>query len=336
MNDFGKFLKYKCKTLAALFVFAVIFAASFYFCGLPLKAVYYPAALCLLIGTVYLIIGYFSARRKNRRLALIEEHEAEIIEEMPSPDSWNEESYQEMIRMLHEKQKRISRQEADKYSNMVDYYTIWAHQIKTPIAAMHLELQGEDQDSARRLQAELKRIESYVNMVMTFLRLDSESTDYIFREYSLDDIIRPVIRSFSSDFINKKLRLEYSETGRRVVTDEKWLAFVIEQVLSNAVKYTKAGSISIFADESGSLCIKDTGIGIAVEDLPRIFENGYTGFNGRADKKASGIGLYLCRRICDDLNHGISAESEIGEGTTIKIDMSARDSTAVSVKENLQ
>ncbi len=145
-----------------------------------------------------------------------------------------------------------------------------------------------------------------------------------------------MIRSFSSDFINKKLRLEYSETGRRVVTDEKWLAFVIEQVLSNAVKYTKAGSISIFADESGSLCIKDTGIGIAVEDLPRIFENGYTGFNGRADKKASGIGLYLCRRICDDLNHGISAESEIGEGTTIKIDMSARDSTAVSVKENLQ
>ena len=110
----------------------------------------------------------------------------------------------------------------------------------------------------------------------------------------------------------------------KVVTDEKWLLFVIEQVLSNSLKYTKQGSISVFVNDNQELCIKDTGIGIAPEDLPRIFENGYTGCNGRNDKKASGIGLYLCKRICKNLGHEITASSVLGKGTTIKINLNQK------------
>ena len=157
---------------------------------------------------------------------------------------------------------------------------------------------------------------------MMFLRLDSDSTDYVIREYDLDAIVRQAVRKFAGEFIARKIQLVYEPVNTKVITDEKWLSFVVEQVLSNALKYTSAGSISIFLETPKTLCIRDTGMGIAPEDLPRIFEKGYTGYHGRADKKASGIGLYLCRRICNNLGHKISAKSTPDKGTTIRVDLS--------------
>ena len=203
---------------------------------------------------------------------------------------------------------------------MVDDYTKLEQQIKTPIASMHLILQKQDSEDSRRLRMELMRVEQYVEMVLCFLRLDSDSTDYVLKEYRLDDIIRPAIRKFAPQFIMKKLALVYDTIDRRVLTDEKWLGFVVEQVLSNAVKYTESGKVKISC-EGSKIIISDTGIGIAAEDLPRIFDKGYTGFNGRMDRRASGIGLYLCRRICNNLGHSITAESVPGQGTTIAIEL---------------
>ena len=204
---------------------------------------------------------------------------------------------------------------------MIDYYTVWAHQIKTPIAAMRLTLQNEDTPLTRKLTNDLYRIEQYVEMVLTFLRLNSDSTDYVFKEYDLDNIVKSAVKKFSSEFIGRKLRLIYDPLNTSVITDEKWLSFVIEQVLSNALKYTPSGSITISLVGEKTLRIEDTGIGIAPSDLPRIFENGYTGFNGRTDKKASGIGLYLCRRVCNNLGHTITANSTVDMGTAIDIDL---------------
>lgn len=158
-------------------------------------------------------------------------------------------------------------------------------------------------------------------MVLTFLRLDSGSTDYVIKEYDLDKIVKQAVRKFSSDFIGRKLRLVYEPLNTTVITDEKWLGFVFEQVLSNALKYTPAGSITITLENEKTLRIRNTGIGIAPEDLPRIFENGYTGYNGRIDKKASGIGLYLCKRVCSNLGHTITARSVVDVGTIIDIDL---------------
>ena len=105
------------------------------------------------------------------------------------------------------------------------------------------------------------------------------------------------------------------------MTDEKWLSFVIEQILSNALKYTREGSVTIYVREPKTLCIEDTGIGIAKSDLPRVFEKGYTGYNGRTDKRASGLGLYLCRRICDSLGAKINISSEVRRGTLVSVDL---------------
>ena len=168
------------------------------------------------------------------------------------------------------------------------------------------------------------RIEQYVDMLLAYLRLGSDSTDYVFREYDLDNIIRPAIRRFSGEFISRRLKLDYQPVDMKVVTDEKWLGFVLEQVLSNALKYTREGNISIYKEGESTLCIRDTGVGIAAEDLPRIFEKGYTGMNGRADQKASGLGLHLCKRICTNLGHIISVRSVVNEGTTVSIDLSQK------------
>ena len=235
-----------------------------------------------------------------------------------------EKDYQEIIRKLKEEEAYSRQKTTSDYNNMVEYYTVWAHQIKTPIASMRLQIQSEDTESARKLMGDLNRIESYVEMVLTFLRLDSDSTDYLIKEYDLDEIIRPAIRKFSREFILKKLKLEYEPVSFKTITDSKWLSFIIEQVISNAVKYTSEGYVRIYMSEPGIFCIEDTGVGISEEDLPRIFENGYTGFNGREDKRASGIGLYLCKRISDNLGHKIYAESKVGEGTKIFLDMRAK------------
>lgn len=167
-------------------------------------------------------------------------------------------------------------------------------------------------------ESELFKIEQYVEMVLQYLRLNSSINDFVLKEYVLDDILRQAVHKYAPMFIRKKLTLNYEPIETKVVTDEKWLVFVIEQILSNAIKYTKTGSISIY-EEAGMLVIEDTGIGILEEDLPRIFENGYTGYNGRSDKKASGIGLYLCRQIFKKLGHKLSVESEAGKGTKVKI-----------------
>ena len=160
-------------------------------------------------------------------------------------------------------------------------------------------------------------------MVLCYLRLDSNSSDLVIKEYDLDSIVKQAVRKFSSQFIRRQLKLVYKPLEKTVLTDEKWLLFVIEQIISNAVKYTLSGGVEIYCEEPLTLCIRDTGIGIAPEDIPRIFEKGYTGCNGRLDKKASGIGLYLCRRICGKLGHKITAESG-DSGTVIKLFLERR------------
>ena len=197
-----------------------------------------------------------------------------------------------------------------RHREMVDYYTAWVHQIKTPIAAMRLTLQLDDTPNGRKLMSQLLRIEQYVDMVLMYLRLDEGTSDYVIRSCDVDEVIRQSLRKFAGEFIDRRLTLHYAPVGLTAVTDEKWLGFVVEQVLSNALKYTpEGGSITIDAEEPATLCIRDTGIGIAPEDLPRIFEKGYTGYNGRGDQKASGLGLALCKRICGNLGASLSAES---------------------------
>lgn len=322
MKLWMKYMKQRRRGILTGVLFCVIFTISFVLYQLPVKAVWYPAALCLFLGILFVILDFRRMKQKHDLLTGIQELTDLITGTLPAVDGIEDEDYQTIIQMFQREHGKVITDNQRAYSEMVDYYTIWAHQIKTPIASMRLTLQNEDTALSRQLTNDLFRIEQYVEMVLTFLRLNSESTDYVIREYDLDKIIRQSVKKFAGEFISRKLSLIYEPLHKTVLTDEKWLSFVIEQILSNALKYTPSGSISITMESGNRLCIRDTGIGIAAEDLPRIFEHGYTGYNGRADKKASGIGLYLCKRICARLGHGIEAESKIDEGTCIVIDLS--------------
>ena len=319
MEYIVSYIKQHRLALLAFVLCAVLFAATFLFYRFPLKAVLYPTVLCLVLLAGFAAADIVRTRKKHAELERIKCFDAKLADSFPEADGVLEADYQEIIHLMREQHERAEQRTEQGLREMMDYYTVWVHQIKTPIASMRLALQNEDTAESRQLQSELGRIERYVEMVLTFLRLGADSTDYVIKEHELDDIVRGAVKKLAGDFINKKIKLEYTELDEKVLTDEKWLSFVVEQVLSNALKYTSEGTVSIYTESPKTLCIRDTGIGIAADDLPRVFENGYTGYNGRSDKRASGIGLYLCRRICNKLGHTISAESKAGEGTVIRI-----------------
>ncbi|WP_330514630.1 MULTISPECIES: sensor histidine kinase [Clostridia] len=248
----------------------------------------------------------------------------------------SEQDYQNIIKNLKEQNGELKSQERIFKQEMSDYYSMWVHQIKTPIAAMHvlqqtLEEEYPEQKYIKEIKLELFKIEQYVEMVLTYLRMGEMSGDLKFEKYSLDAIVRQVIRKYSQMFILRKIHLQYVKTSQCIVTDEKWLQFVLEQVLSNALKYTKdGGMIFIYTEEKENkkcLVIEDSGIGIQAEDLPRVFEKGFTGYNGRADKKSTGIGLYMCKKIMERLNHQIWIESEVDKGTKVYLDLAREEWT---------
>ena len=316
----GKYLKQRRKWLLLLACCVLVFAVSFLLYHLPLAAVLYPSVLCAALVLGWFLADYRKQREKKKRLTHLAALPDDLTERLEEAPGSLEEAYETIIRNLSQREQDFRREQQRREADRVDYYTTWVHQIKTPIASMYLSLENEDSPLSRSLGEELQRIEQYVQMVLTYQRLDSVDTDYVFRECPMDPLVKGALRKFAAQFIRKGIRLDYTPTQKSVVTDEKWLSFVVEQLLSNALKYTPQGTVSIYLEE-GSLCIRDTGIGIAPEDLPRIFERGYTGCNGRSDKKASGLGLYLCRRICNNLGHNLTAESTPGVGTLMKLDL---------------
>lgn len=317
---FWTYWKANRKAALALLLVTAVFAGVFALYRLPVQAVAYAAVICLFFGGVWFALDYRKFTVRHRTLQrLCESVELGVEERLPPPEGPLEEDYQALVRAQDAARRAMVGQMQQRYADMNEYYTVWAHQIKTPIAAMRLLLQSGEGETNRALSDELQRVEQYVEMVLGYLRLESGSSDYVIRDYDLDGIVRQAVRKFASQFIHKKLRLEYEPVQATVLTDEKWLLFVIEQVLSNALKYTRTGGITITLEEPKTLCIRDTGIGIAPEDLPRVFEQGFTGYNGHDDKRATGIGLYLCRRILTKLGHTITIESDLGAGTTVRI-----------------
>ena len=210
------------------------------------------------------------------------------------------------------------------YHEQLDYYTLWAHQIKTPIAAGSLLVQDlTDPDAKKQLGQEFFKIESYVNLVLQYLRLESFHDDLVLKKENLEDLVKEVVKKYALFFIQKGLTLNLHDLDRIIVTDKKWFMIILEQVLSNSLKYTKEGGIEIFCQDD-VLYLKDTGLGIKNSDIMRVFERGFSGYNGRLTQQSSGLGLYLSKKIADELGHQISIASQVGQGTTVMISFSEK------------
>ena len=223
---------------------------------------------------------------------------------------------------LDEREAELYQKKSDaenRYNDLVDYYTLWVHQIKTPIAASKLLVsEVTDRQLKQQLEQEIFKIDSYTNLVLQYLRLESFHDDLVLKKENIEDLVKEVIRKYAIFFIQKDLSINLHDLDRSIVTDKKWLLVVIEQILSNSLKYTNEGGIEIYMDGQ-DLCIKDTGIGIKNSDVLRVFERGFSGYNGRMTQQSSGLGLYLTQKISQELGHQIRIESELGQGTTVRI-----------------
>ncbi|ALF27993.1 histidine kinase [Streptococcus intermedius] len=223
------------------------------------------------------------------------------------------------IRTLENDKKELKIQHQEKQSDLLDYYTLWVHQIKTPIAASKLLVQDlQEQMLKNQLEQELFKIDSYTNLVLQYLRLESFHDDLVVEKENIEDLVKEVVKKYALFFIQQGLSLNLHDLNHTVITDKKWFLVILEQVLSNSLKYTKQGSIEIFFQED-TLYMKDTGLGIQNSDLLRVFERGFSGYNGRLTHQSSGLGLYLSKKIADKLGHELHLHSVVGEGTTVMI-----------------
>ncbi|MEG0615419.1 MAG: sensor histidine kinase [Oscillospiraceae bacterium] len=327
MKIFVNYLKYHIKNIVIYILVVGIFLAVFSLYNLPLEAVIYAFTLSFFVIFVFGIVDFLGFYNRHKILQNLQNHITISLDELPEENNLLQSDYNFLLKILFESRNKIESNNALKLSEMTDYYTMWAHQIKTPIAAMRLLLQTDETLENAELSEQLFKIEQYVEMVLQYLRMDSLSADLVVKKYSLEKIVKQAVRKYAKSFIRKKISLDLDELLCEVLTDEKWLELVIEQVISNALKYTNEGKISIFLDKVSpkTLVISDTGIGVAPEDLPRVFEKGFTGFNGHIDKKSTGIGLYLCQKIMKKLSHKIEITSEKGKGTTVRLFLDSAD-----------
>lgn len=316
---FYYYIKDHKKTIIVYMMSILIFYFLFFLYENKMESVVYGtvfiAVLCLIVGgyDFYQYVKHYEYLYRCRNTIEYD------VENMGEDRSLIEKEYQNLIVTLDQKRKEYFTQSEQEKVELEDYFTLWVHQMKLPIAAMKIMLETEEMLDRKLLKSELFRIEQYSSMVLAYIRMNSKDTDYQIETCDLDQIIRQSIRTFASEFIRKKIACDFKETKIQLVTDEKWFVFVLEQILSNSLKYTKRGTISIYIQNENTLVVEDTGSGMEVGDCVRSFEKGYTGRNGRIDKKASGLGLYLCKNILNKLSHDIKIESQIGVGTKVKI-----------------
>jgi len=321
-----EYIKTKWKAVLLAGICFGIMATVLWLYGYPPEPIIYGAVLCLIPVVIFFIYGYFSFCNRRQILMQIRQTLPVDLNKLPKPENSVETQIGEIIRGLDQMRMESEERRQRSYTEMSDYYTIWVHQIKTPVASLRLLLSEESEKNKAAL-GEVFRVEEYVDMVLGYLRTEDISADMKFSDCSLDTIVKEQIHRYAPVFIEKKLTLSFENTGKHVLTDPKWLGFVIGQCLSNALKYTKTGGVRIFLSgpDSGTLVIEDTGKGIRREDLPRIFEKGFTGYNGREENGSTGIGLYLSGKIMKKLNHGIYLESAVGQGTKVFLDLKRKE-----------
>lgn len=318
MRNLLAYLKYRRMALAVYGVtIAVLLAIGALTQTDPLVTRY----ALLLIGVLMLALLVFDGLSYAAKLAALEQFDTETGK-LPAAHDALEAQYQALILRERQTYRRYRDAQSTARAEALEYYTLWVHQIKTPIAALRLLLDESAQDGAAL--AELFRIEQYADLALRYVKLDSISADLVITRCALLPIVSASIKKYALAFIRRNLTVSIGALPESVTTDAKWLAFILEQIISNSVKYTKVGGVNVYGD-GDALVIADTGIGIRPDDLPRIFEKGFTGYNGRLDLRASGIGLSLAKRAADALGIVLTATSAIGSGTQIRLTFPAPD-----------
>lgn len=316
-----------------LFAIAAVFflLLVFWLYRIPSRTLAYSGVLCAFVLFCGVLTEYFFYRRewleRQRLFVSLEDN----LDTLSPAYSREVQDYRLLLSQLLTEKKTERQNMEEQYQELKEYIMLWAHQVKTPITALKLLVQkleenpqetADSQKELRHMKEELFAIETYVSMNLEYIRLDSLNADLSIGHYSVERLIKAEVHRFSPLFIAKRLSVKMDNLEQTIITDEKWFSFVLGQILSNALKYTKQGGITIYAEKQQNqvhIFVQDSGIGIAPEDMPRLFDKAFTGYNGHMDKHATGIGLYLSKKILEKLGHSVSIISEIGRGTCVEI-----------------
>lgn len=311
-----------------IYIFMLALFGTLFILGrLPMVFFWYGLELSAFFLFLFMVLGYFRYAKRYRAFQFIEYHPLATLKEAAASIDPTEVYLRQEISYLLEQLHEIELLQQEKNAEQMDYFTLWLHQIKTPIAAMSLLLQQQQDNPEwnRKAKQELLRIEEYTHMALNYLKLEQSGKDLNLEEVALDTVIKKALKKFSISFVYNQISLDYEELQTTVLSDEKWLLVMLEQILSNSLKYTpKKGTVTIKLNPENptQLVIEDTGMGIRAEDLPRIFEKGYSGWNGKVQEKSTGLGLFLSKRVSQRLGHPITIQSELDKGTQVSIDFS--------------
>ncbi|HLR92271.1 MAG TPA: sensor histidine kinase [Atopostipes sp.] len=306
------------RTQCFLFIsMLLIFGLLWLFTRMPFSIYWYGVLLSLVIWMVSIGVQALQYRRALQRAENLSATNELPFADVDGLESIYLKKYQELTEEYHD----FKQQQNEKSQEQMDYFTLWLHQIKTPIAAISLifQRQKEELPERKQLEQEMIRLNDYTHMALNYLKLENPGKEMDLEEVDLDEVIKETVKKYAVVFIYNNIRLNYEALNAAILTDRKWLQVLLEQLLSNSLKYTKTGEISIYMETNQVLVIEDNGSGIRKEDLPKIFEKGYTGLNGRLHEKSTGLGLFLSRKICQRLGHRLTIESEPGEGTIARI-----------------
>lgn len=316
-----KLLSYLKYRLTLIFFFLLAAALTLLVQFLVNQSMVYAWYTVGLMGFFLVLILFIGGIRYMRHMRMLEGLSATLYHasrELPEPINALEADYVRCLQELGSAYDTIKKQLDTARNDSLEYYTLWVHQIKTPIAGLSLVLQNMDGDTAGVIKQELFKIEQYADLALRYVKLTDISSDLVIERCFLEDIVSASVKKYAILFVYQKLSLDMVPTDKKVMSDKRWLGFILEQILSNAIKYTYAGGVKIYL-QNDKLVIEDTGIGIRAEDLPRIFMKGYTGCNGRLDNRASGIGLYLAKKAADALGITITVDSKVGMGTKVTL-----------------
>lgn len=309
-----------------LFIFTgmtVIFGLVYLLNRLPLDLFLYSLELALFLFIVYLIVQYVRYAKRYELVKNLQTEKASSLEEVAQGVDPADRLYMEKLDSLLHELRESENLYADRQADQLDYFTLWFHQIKTPISVISLLNQSSASKEAKQISQELLRLEDYTHMALNYVKLEESGAGMDLGKVDLDEIIKKAVKKYSILFIYKGIKLDYQPVEMKVLSDGQWLQNLLEQVLSNSLKYTPSGTIYIYKNPSNSqtLVIEDTGIGIRSEDLPKVFNKGYSGLNGRLYEKSTGLGLFLSKKICQRLGHQLDIQSEPGKGTRVLIDL---------------
>nr|WP_295599295.1 sensor histidine kinase [uncultured Terrisporobacter sp.] len=321
------YLKEKSIFLSVNLMFFIMISIVMYFSNISFVIIFLVFFIWFFPLSTYILIEYMKYRKYFSNINnILESLDKKYIlpEVLQEPNFMVGENINDILKEL----SRDMHEQVKHYRNIQEeyreYIEMWVHEIKTPIASSKLLIENNTNEVTRKIDTQMDRIENYVEQVLYYSRSDEVGKDYIIKKVGLSKLVKDVIKRNQRDFISKRISLQLGDLDEIIYSDTKWVEFILNQIIGNAIKYSKGkdDKIEIYLKKISSavvLTIKDHGVGIIERDLNRVFEKGFTGENGRKFGKSTGIGLYLCKKLTDKLGLGLQVQSEENVGTEISI-----------------